>query len=660
MLTRSLFGVALLISVLLVSVGALTLSVPMSAPPVWADQPLTLPAPTPVAQSPEGALPAPLAETLIPPRDRIDLARRLLGLTTIPQPPSVPPPELPLGSVITFWADNLDEDYAFQVEAELVYKTPHVYMFVEVGQQVDLAAIQRSAEAFEQVIRPRVHEVFGSEWFPGIDGDPHLYVLHATRLGSWVAAYYGSSSSYPAAAVANSNEREMFYVNLDTMRGAIGSAYYEGVLAHEFQHMVHWYVDRNEDAWLNEGLSELATLLTGYGASNFVQAFLRDPALQLNTWPEASGQRAAHYGASFLFAAYFYQRYGERATTTLVRHPANGLDSVDETLAQIGATDPLTGAPETAVDLFADWLVTNLLQDPAVGDGRFAYTLPGLEGLPRAAITAALSPSGRPRVAEAPQWGAHYLALPDGRFRLSFEGSPTVGVVPVNAHSGRMIWWSNRADESDSRLTRAFDLRSVTQATLRFWMWYQIEHLWDYAYVMVSTDGGATWTALAGPRTTTDDPHGNAYGPGYTGESGGWIEETIDLSAYAGQEILLRFEYITDDAVTQPGFLLDDVRIPEIGYADDFESGDGGWISEGWLRTDNVLPQEFLVLLVQPSAGAGAAPVTRLLSAGDAPAGEWELDLSEAAGDAVLVVSGLAPVTSEPARYRVTLTPLSP
>lgn len=643
--------------VVLVAAGALMASAQGTVPAAQADYLLTPPAPTPVAQS-SGATPSiGLGETLIPPRDRIDLARRLLGLTEVPPPPSESPPELPLGSVVTFWADNLDEDYAFQVDAELVYRTPHVYMFVEVGQQVDLAAVQRSAEAFEQIIRPRVHDVFGSEWSPGIDGDPHLYVLHATRLGNWVAAYYGSSSSYPAAAVANSNEREMFYVNLDTMRGAIGSDYYEGVLAHEFQHMVHWYVDRNEDTWLNEGLSELATLLTGYGMSNFAQAFLRDPALQLNTWPEASGQRGAHYGASFLFAAYFYQRYGERATTTLVRDPANGLASVDQTLAQIGATDPLTGAPETAVDLFADWLVTNLLQDPTVGDGRYAYTLPDLEGLPRAAITATLSPAGATRVAEAPQWGAHYLALPDGRFRLNFSGDVTVGIVPTDAHSGRMMWWSNRADDSDSRLTRAFDLRGVSQATLRFWTWYQIETLWDYAYVMVSTDDGATWTPLASSRTTTDDPHGNAYGPGYTGESGGWVEETIDLSPYAGKQILLRFEYITDDAVTQPGFLLDDIRIPEIGYADDVEGDDGGWISEGWLRTDNVLPQEFLVLLVQPSA---SPLVTRLLGAGQAPQGEWELTLSSSSEPAVLVVAGLAPVTTEPARYRLTLTPLSP
>jgi len=105
--------------------------------------------------------------------------------------------------------------------------------------------------------------------------------------------------------------------------------------------------------------------------------------------------------------------------------------------------------------------------------------------------------------------------------------------------------------------------------------------------------------------------------------------------------------------------VLDDIRIPEIGYAEDVESDEGGWISEGWLRTDNRLPQDFLVLLIQPPATADANPVRRLLDLGDGSSGEWEFTAGGAAGDAVLVVSGLAPITTEPARYTVTLSPIT-
>jgi immune inhibitor A len=615
--------------------------------------------PTPTPAHPGGTTLSLIEQTIVPTRDRIDLARRLLGVTDIPAPPTVAPPEHEIGDVVTFWAGNVEDDSSFQLDATLVYKTDHVYMFVENGYNVDLAAIQRAADTFENKIRPKVHEVFGSEWFPGIDGDPHLYVLHADNLGSWVAAYYDSSSQYPRAAVANSNEHEMFFVNLDTMYGRIGTDNYEAVLAHEFQHMVHWAVDLNEDTWLNEGLSELSAMITGYGVSNFAYPFLETPDIQLNDWPE-DGDRGVHYGAAFMFVAYFYDRYGEAATTTLVSDPANGMASVEDTLAAINATDPTTGAPVTAEDLFADWLVANLLQNPTVGDGRYAYHFQDMAGLPSAQITQQLTPSGTPVQAQAPQWGANYLYVPGGttpqQLRFSFQGSPAVSIVPADAHSGQYMWWSNRADESDSRLTRAFDLTDVTSATLDFWTWYYIEHLWDYGYVMVSTDGGATWTPLETTRTTADDPHNNAYGPGYTGQSDGWVQESVDLTPYAGQDILVRFEYITDDAVTQPGMLIDDVSIPELGYVEDFENGDGSWVSEGWLWTDNVLPQRFVVQLVQPGNPDG--PVTRWLSSADAPQGEWDLTVGGEFGNAAIVVSGLAPITTESAAYQYTLSPV--
>lgn len=601
-----------------------------------------------------------IENTIIPPRDRIDLAQRLLGVTDIPAPPSVAPPEVEVGDVVTFWADNLDLDYEFQVDAELVYKTDHVYMFVEVGKQVNMDGIQRSADTFENVIRPKVHEVFGTEAFPGIDGDPHVVVLHASGLGYSAAAYYASSSQYPTEAVETSNEREMFFVNLDgSIARAIGTPYYEGVLAHEFQHMVHWNIDLNEDTWLNEGLSELAAMITGYGPSGFASEFLSMPETQLNHWPE-DGNRRVHYGAAFMFVAYFYDRYGEEATSAVVRDPANGLESVRDALAAINATDPATGEPETLASLFGDWLVTNLLWDPTLADGRYSYSFSDMAGLGRAAITRTLTPAGAGDTLDGSQWGAHYLQIDGGdeqqTVRFSFTGNDTVSIVPADAYSGRYMWWSNRADESDSRLTRAFDLTDVSSATLTFQTWYFIEDMWDYGYVMVSTDGGTTWTPLSTARTTFEDPHSNAYGPGYTGVSGDWVQESVDLTPYVGQEILVRFEYITDDAVTQPGMLVDDVSIPEIGYFDDFENGAGGWTSEGWLLMDNVLPQDYLVQLVQPANRDH--PVTRLLGPGDGAQGAWEFVVGGDFGDAYLTVSGLAPVTTEAATYSYTLSPV--
>ena len=89
---------------------------------------------------------------------------------------------------------------------------------------------------------------------------------------------------------------------------------------------------------------------------------------------------------------------------------------------------------------------------------------------------------------------------------------------------------------------------------------------WDFGFVQVSTDGGATWTSLPTADTTTDhDPDARpdivaeSGLPGFTGDSEGWPAETVDLGAYAGADGVDRFRYITDPFVILPGFWVDNV-----------------------------------------------------------------------------------------------------
>jgi hypothetical protein len=201
-------------------------------------------------------------------------------------------------------------------------------------------------------------------------------------------------------------------------------------------------------------------------------------------------------------------------------------------------------------------------------------------------------------------------------------------------------------------LTQSFDLSSVGGATLSYWVWYDIEENWDYAYVEVSTDEGQTWQILETPSGVGTNPNGNSFGWAYTGQSGygdqpEWIREEIDLSDYAGQQVLLRFEYITDDAVNRPGLVLDDVRIPEIGYSSDFEAGGGGWKPAGFIHHANVLSQRWMVQMVV----FGPETTVERLELGDDQVGSWTVPLSREANRAVIVVSGLAPVTTELASY---------
>jgi hypothetical protein len=599
-----------------------------------------------------------LRQTAVPARDPADLARRLLGITTITPIPRAP--EHQVGDIAQFTALNNDKSAAFNVSAQLWYKTPHVYMWFQVGYKPNLDDVKRSADIFEEHIYPTVHKYFGQEG-PPLDGDPHLSILHVRGLGGSIVGYFDSSSEYPKAIVPDSNEQHIFFVNLDYVKNGIGADYYLSTLAHEFQHMVHDNVDPNEEGWLNEGLAVLSQLLNGYPESGYQDAFMASPNVQLNTWSPDLNENGAHYGAAYLFVTYFLERFGEDALRALVANRQKGLESVASTLQNLNVTDPATQKTIKLDDFFADWTMANLLNNPKVGDGRFAHPrlTTGLSA-PRMQ-KAVVSPA--PQELQVSEWGTTYLDLAgSGRYHFNLQCSPTVKVVPAEAHSGQKMWWSNRGDNSDMRLTRAFDLTGVQKATLSFWLWYAIEKDWDYGYVEVSTDGGATWTALSTQDSVPGGGHANPYGPAYTGFTGAstasatWRQQTVDLTPYAGKTILIRFEYLTDDAVNEAGMLIDDIRIPEINYTTDAEAGDDGWQAEGWVRIDNVLPQTYLVQMAE----YGPTPrVFKLLTSDGGNSGNWALDVGGEVSHLVIAVSGLTEFTTQKAACQYQLEVVS-
>jgi immune inhibitor A len=175
--------------------------------------------------------------------------------------------------------------------------------------------------------------------------------------------------------------------------------------------------------------------------------------------------------------------------------------------------------------------------------------------------------------------------------------------------------------------------------------------------VEASTDG-QTWQILKTPSGTDQDPSGNSYGWGYNGESGGgnqpaWIQENVDLSAYAGKQVQIRFEYVTDAAVNGEGLLLDDVSVPQVNYSTDFESDDGGWKGNGFVRIQNVLPQTFRLELIQEG---GPTTVQDIAIPADNQV-DIPLQIGGNVRDAVLVVSGTTRFTHQKAAYRYTINP---
>jgi immune inhibitor A len=597
-----------------------------------------------------------LAQVIVPTRDLRELALRLRpDVDDVPE--SVASVDYAIGDKISFWASNVDDNRQFEVEATLIYRTDVAYVWVESGEEYDEAQIISSVDVFSQKSYPTVRSFFGSEWSPGVDNNPRLHILHANDLGGSIAGYYSSADEFSRLANEFSNEKEMFYISLEWLNRSRDYDYYETVLAHEFQHMVHWHNDRNEETWVNEGLSELAQEVAGYPPdTGFASVFASVPDTQLNTWSDNPAGNGEHYGSAYLFMAYILQRFGEDVTKAVVAHPANGIVGIADALAE-------SGYAFTFQDVFADWAVANYVNDPNALNAEGVYGYQQLQApKPTAEKTFRRYPV-ESKTTTVRNFGSDYLELQGGGdVTFRFRGDTETRLANLTPHSGQLMFWSNRADDSDSRLTRSFDFSEVASGTkleMQASLWYDIENDYDYFYVLASVDG-KKWEILPGQRTTTENPSGNSFGDAYTGESSPtgseipeWIEESYDLSVYAGKKVAIRLEYVTDDAVNYPGVFVDDIRIPAIGYSTDFENGPDGWESQGWMITDNRLPQRWIIQVLALHNGE-LISVERATVSAD---GETTIKINglSRTTNAVVIISGATPVTTEEAEYEYSI-----
>jgi immune inhibitor A len=139
--------------------------------------------------------------------------------------------------------------------------------------------------------------------------------------------------------------------------------------------------------------------------------------------------------------------------------------------------------------------------------------------------------------------------------------------------AGARYYYSGSGNNLDVRMTRAVTLPAGAQLSAQ--VRYDIETDWDYAYVVVSTNGGATWNHVPTNRSTATNPNGQNDGNGITGSTAGaWVSLTANLSAYTGN-VLVGFRYWTDVAVIGAGFMADEIAIT--GQATDGAEAASGW-----------------------------------------------------------------------------------
>ncbi len=116
-------------------------------------------------------------------------------------------------------------------------------------------------------------------------------------------------------------------------------------------------------------------------------------------------------------------------------------------------------------------------------------------------------------------------------------------------------------------LSNPVDLTNASGANLTFYAKWEIENNYDYTQVEVSIDGGNSWTPQCG-QYTNEGSSNNAQPTGeplYDGVQNDWVFEQIDLSDYLGEEILVRFQLVSDNGLRADGFYFDDLEINVVG-----------------------------------------------------------------------------------------------
>ena len=125
-----------------------------------------------------------LENTIVPVNDPIKLVSRLGGAPNIPAVLVDEDAPYEVGARKQFWVTNVDTNENFLTSTVLRYVGENTYLWIEEGIEFNQTELDTLGDTFDQVIVPTNREFFGSEWNPGVDGDPHIYIVYAGGLGN--------------------------------------------------------------------------------------------------------------------------------------------------------------------------------------------------------------------------------------------------------------------------------------------------------------------------------------------------------------------------------------------------------------------------------------------------------------------------------------------
>lgn len=291
-----------------------------------------------------------------------------------------PPSAVEQGAVRSFDVRNvLNQDEWTTERAELVFRASNVQIWVEQGEAQRMRQNNRLnhvVQSLSHALQERtpqgsvdpsagmldiVHRHFGTP--PDVDGDGRLDILlldirdRYQQNGAFVAGFFDPND---LTTDARSNRRDLLYVDTRPTLirdNSVDTELAAATIVHEYQHLVHAnYEGRElETTFLNEGLSEVAEILSGFSPRD-PTAYFADSGRPLLSWQYDAP--IPDYARASLFTHYLVETVGLDFIDDLVQSPSRHGTEVLEYVLQESGGPPL-------VDLVQDWGRATLLPDPA-------------------------------------------------------------------------------------------------------------------------------------------------------------------------------------------------------------------------------------------------------------------------------------------------------
>ncbi len=143
--------------------------------------------------------------------------------------------------------------------------------------------------------------------------------------------------------------------------------------------------------------------------------------------------------------------------------------------------------------------------------------------------------------------------------------------VTDNVFNGDRSYWSQNENNACNQLTSVpLSLTDGESSDLSFYTTYDIESRWDGGVFELSVADGPWLKPALSPnypdtfRSSNDQCGYDENTPAFSGLNESWVQHTVDLSAYAGEDVRIRFSYSTDEAVNNPGWFLDDIAVSNV------------------------------------------------------------------------------------------------